>query len=613
MLARRHVFTSARLTKLAVAIIALCISNPSEASVTSIGSVNPVPPAVGGSFSSAWAVGDQDATNADSRAWVSITNGTLLQYSSLIIGDEEDYLGVVNVEGDFLAGQNTALTLSASSAGGGSGNSTLQVGRDGTGYLNISGGIVNLSSSFSDMAIGNLTTGIGYVTVTDPFAMLSLSEDLLVGNEGIGQLEVLNGALLRTTSTSTSHSISIGATDTGVGTVIVDGIGSVLSAGSRLFVGNVGAGTLTISDQAIVDVDNVTGARVTVGPFGRVNLAGGMLIGQTPTSGVGTTVNGIFGGSGLVRGSVAFGATGTLELGADDLLQFTGDVSNQGSATIDGGELQFLAGFTNNAAVAGSPLTPAGRISLEDATVRFSETLANDGVISSAHGTNNVHGEITNAGTIVVASDTVATFHDTVNNTTGTIDVLPRGNALFLSDLTFTASSALVLSVASDGATNSSAQIGVGGGAALDGSLTVNVGGSFVPTLGQTFDLITAADVSGLFSSVTVPDILGTLEYRIIYNPGSVQLVVADELTSAPTGDFNGDFVVDAADYVAWRKGLGTIYTQADYDAWRAHFNPAVPANSASTTATAPEPTTVALLVLTIAILAPLQRRFTSR
>jgi hypothetical protein len=37
-------------------------------------------------------------------------------------------------------------------------------------------------------------------------------------------------------------------------------------------------------------------------------------------------------------------------------------------------------------------------------------------------------------------------------------------------------------------------------------------------------------------------------------------------------GDYNNDGTVDAADYVAWRKGLGTTYTQTDYNVWRAHF-----------------------------------------
>jgi hypothetical protein len=37
-------------------------------------------------------------------------------------------------------------------------------------------------------------------------------------------------------------------------------------------------------------------------------------------------------------------------------------------------------------------------------------------------------------------------------------------------------------------------------------------------------------------------------------------------------GDFNFDAVVDAADYVVWRKGLGIEYTQGDFNTWRSNF-----------------------------------------
>jgi hypothetical protein len=37
-------------------------------------------------------------------------------------------------------------------------------------------------------------------------------------------------------------------------------------------------------------------------------------------------------------------------------------------------------------------------------------------------------------------------------------------------------------------------------------------------------------------------------------------------------GDFNNSGTVDAADYVVWRKGLGTLYTHTDYNVWRVHF-----------------------------------------
>jgi hypothetical protein len=46
-------------------------------------------------------------------------------------------------------------------------------------------------------------------------------------------------------------------------------------------------------------------------------------------------------------------------------------------------------------------------------------------------------------------------------------------------------------------------------------------------------------------------------------------------VSSAP-GDYNGDGIVNAADYVVWRKGLDATYTQDDYNVWRANFGQSV-------------------------------------
>jgi hypothetical protein len=66
-------------------------------------------------------------------------------------------------------------------------------------------------------------------------------------------------------------------------------------------------------------------------------------------------------------------------------------------------------------------------------------------------------------------------------------------------------------------------------------------------------------------------------------------------------GDFNNDGTVDAADYVVWRNGLGTGYTQADYDVWRAHFG--VTRGAAAVRAVVPEPGSIALASLALAVL----------
>jgi hypothetical protein len=60
-------------------------------------------------------------------------------------------------------------------------------------------------------------------------------------------------------------------------------------------------------------------------------------------------------------------------------------------------------------------------------------------------------------------------------------------------------------------------------------------------------------------------------------------------------GDFNTDGTVDAADYVVWRKGLGTLYSQGVYDIWRANLSGPPPEAPG---AGVPEPGVGVMLVL---------------
>jgi hypothetical protein len=80
------------------------------------------------------------------------------------------------------------------------------------------------------------------------------------------------------------------------------------------------------------------------------------------------------------------------------------------------------------------------------------------------------------------------------------------------------------------------------------------------------------------------------------------QLYVNGILSVNIAGDYNSNGIVDAADYVVWRKGLGTIYTQNDYNVWRAHFGqPAGSGAGAITDSAVPEPTTLVLLMIAAA------------
>jgi hypothetical protein len=101
------------------------------------------------------------------------------------------------------------------------------------------------------------------------------------------------------------------------------------------------------------------------------------------------------------------------------------------------------------------------------------------------------------------------------------------------------------------------------------------------------------------------------------------RLVVVSDLAAVPpglAGDFNDDGSVDAADYVIWRKNVGTsfdlngngdetgpsagVVDQADYALWRAKFGTSAP-GAAAFAAAVPEPASW-LLICAAASVVPL-------
>ena len=77
-------------------------------------------------------------------------------------------------------------------------------------------------------------------------------------------------------------------------------------------------------------------------------------------------------------------------------------------------------------------------------------------------------------------------------------------------------------------------------------------------------------------------------------------------------GDFNSDDTVDAADYVVWRKLLGTAYSPAYYDIWRSSFG-STTARGAAIPSSVPELPTCGLLVSAAIFLFAHGRRICSK
>jgi arabinogalactan endo-1,4-beta-galactosidase len=84
-------------------------------------------------------------------------------------------------------------------------------------------------------------------------------------------------------------------------------------------------------------------------------------------------------------------------------------------------------------------------------------------------------------------------------------------------------------------------------------------------------------------------------------------------------GDYNSDTVVDAADYIVWRRTLGStsdmrangddtgasmgVIDQADYEFWKAHFGNALAGGASSTRSSVPEPANGGLWMAIVAFL----------
>jgi T5SS/PEP-CTERM-associated repeat protein len=147
-------------------------------------------------------------------------------------------------------------------------------------------------------------------------------------------------------------------------------------------------------------------------------------------------------------------------------------------------------------------------------------------------------------------------------------------------------------------------RLNVTGAVTLAGTLQVTLS-SFTPAQNNVFDILDFTTRSGTFGTVSLPALSGSLEWDTskLYTDGTIRVVFP--------GDFNSSGVVDAADYSAWRKGLGTTYVASDYDVWRAHFGrTAAGAGSSLDAATSvPEPASLALALLSTAAITIARRR----
>jgi T5SS/PEP-CTERM-associated repeat protein len=504
---------------------------------------------------------------------------------------------------------SAAITATGSFSGTAPGQDPI-IGIDDIGRLTIDAS----DSLASDVAIiGDEVTGIGLVNVTgfNPstgIASTWSTTSLMVANEGTGRLEIRDGAIVNVNFTANpgTGDLVIGDDADSLGTVIVHGLGSMLRLGDDATIGQIGTGILRIENEGYVIGTNEFGTDTfTVGVRGRLELDGGRLRTDVLTN------HGVIIGGGRLDndGPIVNSLTGHIEARAEDRLVVNALLNNQGDIAIVGGEIDFFDTVTSSHNGAEVTLRDGGRVTFPTIAFGYDSTA---GTLASTAGVNDIYGTVRIVGAnskIVVAGESTAVFHDLVTNNGGLINVFPGSTAVYLDGLSTSGSGALMsIHLADPENEFDLGQVEVNGVAQLSGNLAISLASGFVPSAGDTFQILTADSVTGSLALTSAPALPGGMQWNLAVNPASVVLSVE------ATGDYNGDGFVDAADYVVWRKtfnqtgpGLAAdgngdrVVNDADYDFWQSRFGSVVGPGSGDS-ALVPEPANATLLLIGAAI-----------
>ena len=225
-----------------------------------------------------------------------------------------------------------------------------------------------------------------------------------------------------------------------------------------------------------------------------------------------------------------------------------------------------------------------GTVNLTNGKLKTAALNISQGTFSMTGGqlvATTITGNLTRAGGTLTPGDTAVAGLTTVSGT-------------------YTQQSGATLAIELGGtATSQFDRLSIGGTASLAGTLTVSLISGFVPAAGNSFQILSSIGRSGTFATQNLPTLTNSdLEWLVNYGPtlGATSLLLSVGLK----GDYNRNGVVDAVDYVAWRKSGGT---PAQYDVWRSHFGVSSleqngSGSSIATPSAVPEPSALALFAV---------------
>jgi T5SS/PEP-CTERM-associated repeat protein len=398
-----------------------------------------------------------------------------------------------------LAASSGTLTVSGAGSTATFGN-TLFIGNLGSGELMVtSGGSVSCPTAF----VGDDPGSSGAVTVQGPGASWSVTGTPFLGNGGSGTLDIAQGGAV------TWGGLSRLADDAGTtASVSVDGPGSTWTVQSELFAGNLGTGTISVTNGG-----DVSTARVKLGDgAGATGTAVVTGAGSTWTDSVEIIVGNAGAGSLTVAaGASASGVTGII---GDDL-------GSAGTAIIDGPGSSWSSAQQLTVANLGQ-----GTLSVRNGGTATAPVIAVN-ALGALEGDGTVAGAVTNGGTVRPG--------------------LSVGELAVAGSYAQTAGGRLSAELSCAGGD----RLAVTGAAQLGGALDLAPVAGLVPLAGAQYTVLTASSVSGTFAAVNSP-----VAVQLVYGTGTVKVVVLEGPPPHP-GDVNSDGTINVVDFLALLQAWG--------------------------------------------------------
>ena len=447
-----------------------------------------------------------------------ITNSSLMEATG---GGTLEIRNTVNNTGATIEGQTGSAVL-------------LNTGTINGGTLATTGtGVINSENAVLDGTV-NLVTNAGLLKASG----FNLNLKGAINNTGTIALGKTGGCVAleapttltgsgKVTMTSANCIFGYSATNTLTNQSTIEGGGSI---GDSNPVGITNSGTilanstspLTIVPDATLGFTNT--GKLTVNKGSVLNIAG---------------LFNNFSGTTLTAGT--YSVTGTLEF------QTANIATNAASITLTGATAQILNSSTNTSALAGlAANATTGSLSLQSGQVLTTATNFSNagkttigagsgfsvgGSYTQTAGTTTVDGTLTapkglilQKGSLLGKGTLAAAVTSSALITPGDSSTKP---AMFAVTGSYTQNSKAALNISIGGTSAGSyGQVAVSNGVSLGGTLSIKLINGFVPTIGDTFKVVTGSALTGTFSTVKGTSINSSEHFDVAYNPTAVTLTV---------------------------------------------------------------------------------------